>query len=88
MENIEMNEIVANEIIANEEVANVVTEDIAVDNAGNGLKVAVGIGLATVVGIIVYKKLIKPAIAKHKAKKEAAKQENDNVDIDELFDEE
>lgn len=37
----------------------------------SGLKIAAGIGLAAIAGGLLYKKLIKPAIAKAKAAKEA-----------------
>ncbi len=56
-----------NEIMVNEEV----TEGIAMEGFGTGLKVAAGIGLAVVVGGIAYKYLIKPMVAKIKAKKES-----------------
>ena len=58
-----------NEIMVNEDVIEV-TEEIAVTKSNTGLKIAAGVGLGLIVGAVVYKKVIKPAIAKIKAKKE------------------
>lgn len=58
-----------NEIMVNEEVIEA-TEEIAVTKSHTGLKIAAGVGLGLIVGAIIYKKVIKPAIAKAKAKKE------------------
>lgn len=60
-----------NEIMVNDEVIEA-TEEIADVKSGNGLFVAAAVGAALIVGAIVYKKVIKPAIAKAKAKKEAS----------------
>lgn len=50
---------------------------------------ALGVGLLIGGGIIAYHKLVKPAIAKHKAKKQAKKQAAADDDfIQEAFDEE
>jgi hypothetical protein len=52
------------------------TEEIALassNKAGKALKVTVGIGVAAFVGRILYKRVIKPIVAKVKAKKEQAK---------------
>lgn len=57
-----------NEILVNEDVIET-TEEIMTDSSNKGLIVA-GVACALVVGAIVYKKLIKPAIAKRKAKKQ------------------
>lgn len=61
-----------NEIMNNEEIMEGVAEA-ATTSSGKGLKIAVGAGVALLVGGIVVKKLIKPAIAKAKAKKEESK---------------
>ena len=49
-----------------------VAEEIVTAVPGKGLKVAGGIGLAVLACGAAYKFVIKPAIAKHKAKKEQA----------------
>lgn len=54
----------ANEIMVNE------TEGIVTASSGNGIKKAVGTGLTLLVGFVAYKYVIKPVIAKIKAKKE------------------
>lgn len=74
-----------NEIMVNNEVVEN-TEEIATEQSGKGLLIAAGVGLAVIVGGIVYKKVIKPAIAKAKAKKEA--EEAVEADFEEVEDEE
>lgn len=73
-----------NEIMNNEEVVETV-EDIET-NSNKAFVVAAGIGLTILVGAIAYKKIIKPLIAKHKAKKELAESndcaEDDVVDLE------
>ena len=61
-----------NEIMNNEEIMEGVAEA-ATTGSRKGLKVAVGAGVTLLVGGIIFKKLIKPAIAKAKAKKEESK---------------
>ena len=61
-----------NEIMVNEEVIEV-TEEIATAGSGNGIKMAAGIGLAVLGGVVTYKYLVKPMVAKIKAKKEQQK---------------
>lgn len=59
----------ANEIMTNEEVVETVTEELAVARGScKGIKVAAGIGIVLVCGIIVYKFAAKPMLAKLKAK--------------------
>lgn len=58
-----------NEMIMNEEVIETATEEIAAIDSKKGLIVA-GVAIAIIGGTIVYKKVIKPALAKRKAKKE------------------
>ena len=75
-----------NEIMVNEEVIEA-TEEIVTDKAGKGLFVAAAVGAALIVGSIVYKKVIKPAIAKAKAKKEseeAIEADFEEIENDEL----
>lgn len=92
MENIEMNEIVTENIVTTDEFAEaaVAAIDECEAEISKNFKIALGVGAGLLVGFILYKKVIKPAIAKHKAKKaeqeEAA--ESGNVTMDELFDEE
>lgn len=71
-----------NEIMVNEEVIGT-TEVIAVASSGNGIKKAVGTGLTLLVGFVAYKYVIKPAIAKIKAKKE---QQRVNAEVDDFDD--
>lgn len=59
----------ANEIMLNDEVMEV-TEDIVKTGSGKGFKVAAGVGAIVLVGGLAYKYVIKPTIAKIKAKKE------------------
>ena len=61
-----------NEIMVNEEVIEV-TEEIATAGSGNGIKMAAGIGLAVLGGVVAYKYIVKPMVAKIKAKKEQQK---------------
>lgn len=58
-----------NEIINNEEVLET-TEEIVAENSNKGLVAVAAIGATLIVGTLVYKKIVKPLIAKHKAKKE------------------
>ena len=60
---------ITNEIMVNEEVIEV-TEEIATAGSGNGIKMAAGIGLVVLGGVAAYKYVIKPMVAKIKAKKE------------------
>lgn len=58
-----------NEILTNEEVMET-TEEIVNASSGKGFKVAAGIGLAVLAGVVAYKYIGKPLLAKIKAKKE------------------
>ncbi len=63
----------ANEIMTNEEVAETVTEELAVAGSScKGIKVAAGIGIVLVCGVIIYKFAAKPMLAKLKTKKPEA----------------
>ena len=59
-----------NNVLNNEEVMEV-TEKITNRDSKKGIKIAAGIGLTVLTGIIVYKYVLKPVAAKIKAKKEA-----------------
>lgn len=58
-----------NEIMMNEEIMET-TEEIATAGSKKAVKVAAGVGLAALVSFIAYKCVVKPLIAKAKAKKE------------------
>lgn len=58
-----------NEIMVNEEVIET-TEGIATASSGKGFKVVAGVGLIVLGGFVAYKYVIKPVMAKIKAKKE------------------
>ena len=61
-----------NEIMHNEEVIEEAVEAIEPEKSGKGLLIAAAVGAAVLVGRIIYKKAIKPAIEKRKAKKAEA----------------
>ncbi|MFA7675056.1 MAG: hypothetical protein WCY38_03220 [Endomicrobiia bacterium] len=76
-----------NEIMVNEEVIET-TEGIATASSGKGFKVAAGVGLTVLGGFVAYKYIIKPMVAKIKAKKEQQKMdaefdEFEDAEIDE-----
>lgn len=71
-----------NEIMTNDEVMFEVAEDIVPAESGNGLKIALGIGLAVLVGGVVYKYVVKPIWCKVKAAKEEAELDS-QIDDDE-----
>lgn len=60
------------QIMNNEEIMNV-TEEVATTNSGKAVKAVVGIGVAALAGTVLYKRVLKPVVAKFKAKKEAKK---------------
>lgn len=64
------------EIMNNEEVIET-TEEIVNASSGKGFKVAAGVGLTVVGGVAAYKYVVKPIMAKIKARKE--QQEEDKV---------
>lgn len=59
-----------NEIMNNEEVMETTTEEIDKASSGKEFKVAAGVGLAVLAGVVIYKYVGKPMIAKIKARKE------------------
>lgn len=65
-----------NEILTNEEVMET-TEKIVNASSGKGFKVAAGIGLAVLAGVVAYKYIGKPLLAKIKAKKEETQEITD-----------
>lgn len=75
-----------NEMIMNEEVIETATEELAAVDSKKGL-IAAGVAVAIIGGVIVYKKVIKPALAKRKAKKEAeaTEEEFDESTVSEEF---
>jgi len=56
-----------NKIMVNEEVME--ATEIATSGAGKGFKIAAGVGLAVLGSVIAYKYVVKPIVAKIKAKK-------------------
>jgi len=81
------NEMNTNEIMVNEKVIET-TEGIATAGSGKVFKVVAGVGLTVLGGFVAYKYVIKPVIAKIKAKKEqqrisAGIDDFDDAEIDE-----
>jgi len=58
-----------NEIMENEEVIET-TEEIVKTSSGKGLKIAAGVGLTVLVGGLLCKYVVIPAVAKYKARKQ------------------
>ena len=77
----------ANEILNNEEVMETTAEEVTKMSSGKSLKVVAGIGFVVLTGIIAYKYVGKPLIAKIKTKKEQ-KEAIDVVDVDTVISEE
>lgn len=78
-------------IMANEEVVEV-AEEVVTTGSGKAGKVVVGLGLIALGGAVLYKRVIKPIIAKVKAKKEARKtiklvDDGDEGDVKMIYDE-
>ena len=57
-----------NEIMNNEVIKT--TEEIVKTSSGKALKVAGGIGLAVIAGVVAYKYIVKPMVDKRKVEKE------------------
>lgn len=57
------------------------TEEIVTASSGKGFKIAAGIGLTALVGVIAYKYVVKPMLVKIKAEKE---QQTINMEAEEL----
>lgn len=71
-----------NEIMVNEEVMEA-TEEIATAGVSKGFKVAVGIGLAAIGGVIAYRYVVKPLVAKIKAKRAQSEIDKEPVILEE-----
>lgn len=63
------------EIMVNDEVLEA-TEEIATTGSSKGLKIAGIVGLSVLGGMVIYKYVIKPTVAKMKAKKELESESN------------
>lgn len=59
-----------NEIMNNEEVIETAAEEITKKRSGKGVKIAAGVGLAVLAGIVIYRYVGKPMLEKIKARKE------------------
>ncbi len=59
-----------NEEIMVNELIEETTDKITTTSSGKGFKVAAGVGLTVLVGVVAYKYVIKPVVAKIKAQKE------------------
>lgn len=68
----------ANEIMENEEVIET-TEEIAKAGSGNGLKIAAGVGLTVLVGGLLCKYVVIPAVAKYRARKQEQQMDYEEV---------
>lgn len=69
------------EELRNEEMMDVIEEGIEIES-GNGWKVASGVGLAVLASVLVGKYVVKPLVAKIKAKKEEKEAEVTMVNQD------
>lgn len=69
-----------NEIMVNEDVIDLTEEFTTNENFGKSFKIGVGIGLAIIGGGITYKYVLKPVIARIKARKEEQDVKNDTDD--------
>lgn len=76
-----------NEIMTNEEVIET-TEEIVTASSGKTFKVVAGVGLTVLGGVVAYKYVIKPLVAKIKAKKEQQKIEPEFENFDDVDNEE
>lgn len=70
----------ANEILTNEEVFEA-TGEVAEACCGKSFKVTAGIGLAVLAGGLAYKYIVKPMVAKLKAKKEQEKDDEEDFKV-------
>ena len=82
-----------NEIMTNENMENTIetTEEIVKSSSGKGVKIVAGIGIAVLVGGLAYKFVVKPTVAKMKARKEEERMDEHVVfdaDYEEVNDEE
>ena len=69
-----------NEILTNENVVETAEEVVETVNSCKGMKIAAGVGGAVILGVIAYKFIVKPIIAKVKAEKEMVDTEAETTD--------
>ena len=69
-----------NEILTNENVVETAEEVIEKVDSCKGIKIAAGVGGAVILGVIAYKFIVKPIIAKVKAEKEMVDTEAETTD--------
>lgn len=69
-----------NEILTNENVVETAEEVVETVNSRKGMKIAAGVGGAVIFGVIAYKFIVKPIIAKVKAEKEMVDTEAETTD--------
>ncbi len=83
----ETNEILTNEevIKTNAEVIENVETEIAKVSTGKGFKVAIGVGLGVLAGVLIWRYAAKPIIAKIKTKKESEAISEINKKDDEMM---
>ena len=75
----------ANEIFTETEVMDViVVEEVSEKITGRGLKIAAGVGVGVIAGVILYKYVAVPLIAKIKERKQAKHDESDGIVIEEV----
>ena len=78
-----MEDNVVNEVVENEELVYDLIEEVEVKNY-NSLKTIVGISLAGVAGAVTYKYIVRPLVAKFKARKEN-KNNDEDCDSEEFY---
>lgn len=71
-----MEDNVVNEVVENEELTYDLIEEVETKNYSS-LKTIVGISLAGVAGVVTYKHVVRPLVAKWKAKKEEKNNDED-----------
>ena len=69
-----------NEILTNENVVETAEEVVETVNSCKGMKIMAGVGGAVILGVIAYKFIVKPIIAKVKAEKEMVDTEAETTD--------
>ncbi len=69
-----------NEILTNENVVETAEEVVETVNSCKGMKIAAGVGGAVILGVIAYKFIVKPIIAKVKAEREMVDTEAETTD--------
>lgn len=69
-----------NEILTNENVVETAEEVVETMNSCKGIKVVAGVGGAVILGVIAYKFIVKPMVAKIKAEKDMVDTEAETTD--------